>query len=80
MAVVDAHVFPSFLTPVLTQFLFSKLPTTSRPCFCRAERRKYAGKKVRLNWGSNYQPPGLESDTLTTEPSGRGAQKDKECS
>ena len=38
----------------------------------RALRRKYAGKKSRLNQGSNSQPPGHESDTLTTEPPGRG--------
>ena len=36
---------------------------------------KYAGKKSRLNRGSNSQPPGHESDTLTTEPSGRGTLK-----
>ena len=43
-------------------------------CFCRGERRKYAGKKSRLNRGSNSKPPGHESDTLTTEPPGRGFQ------
>ena len=72
MAVSDAHVFPGFLTPVLTQPFFPNPPTTFLTCFCRGERRKYAGKKVRLNRGSNSQPPGHESDTLTTEPSGRG--------
>ena len=71
MAVGDAHVFPGFLTPVLTQLFFPKPPTTFLTCFCRGERRKYAGKKSRLNRGSNSQPPGLESDTLTTEPPGR---------
>ena len=35
-------------------------------CFCRGERRNYAGKKLRLNRGSTSQPPGHESDTLTT--------------
>ena len=70
MAVGDAHVFPGFLTPVLTQLFFPKPPTTFLTCFCRGERRKYAGKKSRLNRGSNSQPPGLESDTLTTEPPG----------
>ena len=30
------------------------------------------GKKSRLNRGSNSQQPGNESDTLTTEPPGRG--------
>ena len=67
MAVGDAHVFPGFLTPVLTQFFFPKPPTTFLICFCRGERRK----EVRLNLGSNSQPPGHEYDTLTTELPGR---------
>ena len=69
MAVGYAHVFPGFLTPVLTQLFFLKPPTTFLTCFCRGERRKYAGWKVRLNLGSNSQPQGHESNTLTTEPS-----------
>ena len=73
MAVGDAYVFSGFLTPVLTQLFFPKPPTTFLTCFCRGERRKYAGKKSRLNWGSNSQPPGHESDTLTTEPPERGS-------
>ena len=72
MAVGDAHVFPDFLTPVLTQLFFPKPPTAFLTCFCRGERRKYAEKKVRLNRESNSQTLGHESDTLTTEPSGRG--------
>ena len=72
MAVGDAYVFPGFLTPVLTQLFFPKPPTTFLTCFCRGERRKYAGKKSRLNRGSNSQPPGHESDMLTTEPPGQG--------
>ena len=71
MAVDDAYVFPGFLSPVLTQLFFPKPPTTFPTCFCRGERQKYAGKKSRLNRGSNSQPPGHESDTLTTEPLGR---------
>ena len=71
MAVGDAHVFPGFLTPVLTLLFFPKSPTTFLTCFCRGERRKYAGKKSRLNRVSNSQPPGHESDMLTTEPPGR---------
>ena len=59
------HVFPGFLTPVLTQFSFPKPPTTFLTRFCRGERRKYAVKKSRLNRGSNSQPPGYESNTLT---------------
>ena len=72
MAVDDAYAFPGFLTPVLTQLFFPKPPTTFLTCFCRGERQKYAGKKSRLNLGSNSQPPGHESDTLTIEPHGRG--------
>ena len=72
MAVGDTHVFPGFLTSALTQVFFPKPTTTFLTCLCRNERRKNAGKKVRLNRGSNSQPPGHESDTLTTEPLGRG--------
>ena len=53
MAVGDAHVFPGFLTPVLTKLFFPKPPTTFLTCFCRGVRRKYAEKKVRLNRGYN---------------------------
>ena len=48
-------------SPVLIQLFFPKPPNTLIKCFCRGERRKYAGKKVRLNRGSNSQPPGHES-------------------
>ena len=72
MAVGDAYVFPGFLTPVLTQLFLPKPPTTFPTCFCRGERRKYAGKKSRLDWGSNSEPQGHESDTLTTDPTRRG--------
>ena len=72
MAVGDAYVFPGFLTPVLTQLFLPKPPTTFLTCFCRGERRKYAGKKSRLNRGSKSQPPGHESDTLPTDPPRRG--------
>ena len=72
MAVGDAYVFPGFLTPVLTHLFLPKPPTTFLTCFCRGERRKYAGKKSRLDWGSNSQPQGHESDTLTTEPPRQG--------
>ena len=63
--------FPDFLTPALTQLFFQKPLTTLLTCFCSGERRKYAGKKVHLNQGSNSQPLGHESDMLTTEPPGR---------
>ena len=76
MAVGDAYVFPGFLIPVLTHLFFPKPPTTFPTCFCRGERRRYAGKKSLLNRGSNSQPPGHESDTLTTEPPRREAFAD----
>ena len=38
----DPHVFPGFLTPVLTQLFFPKPQTTFLACFCRGERLKYA--------------------------------------
>ena len=72
MAVVDTYVIPGFLTPVLTQLIFQKPPTTFLTCLCRGERQKYPGKKSRLNRGSKSQPPGHESDMLTTEPPGWG--------
>ena len=72
MAVCDAHVFPGFLTPVLPQLFFPKPPTTFLTCFCGDDRRKYSEKQARFRRGSNSQPPGHESDTLTTEPHGRG--------
>ena len=75
MAVGDTYVFPGCLTPVLTQLFFSKPPTAFLTCFCRGERRKYAGKKSCLNRGSNSQPPGHQSDMLTTELPGRCSEK-----
>ena len=68
MAVGDAYMFSGFLSPVPTQRFFQKPLTTFLTCFCRGERQKYARKKSRLNRGSNSQPPGHESDMLTTEP------------
>ena len=67
----DAHVFPGFFTPVLTQLLFPRPPTTFLTCFCRGERRKCTEKKVHLNRGSKSQPPNHRSDTFTTELLGR---------
>ena len=66
MAVGDAHVFPGFLIPVLTQFFFPKPPLF----FSHTSAEMRGRNKVRLNRGSNSQPPGHESDTLTTEPPG----------
>ena len=49
---VDAYVFPGFLTSVLTQLFFPKPPTTFLTCFCRGERRK----KSRLNRERIHNP------------------------
>ena len=81
MAVGDTHVFPGFLSLVLTQLFFPKPLTTFLTCFCRGERRKYAGKKVGLIRGSNSQLSGHETDTLTTELTGWGLvlEREKKC-
>ena len=45
MAVGSAQVFPSFLTPVLTQLFFPKPQTTFLTCICRGKNtpeRKFA--------------------------------------
>ena len=65
MAVGDAHVFPGFLTPVLTQFAFQ----SHRLLFSHTTEVRGEIKKVRLDRVSNSQPPGHE--TLSTEPPGR---------
>ena len=68
MAVSDAHVFPCFLTPVLTQLFFPK----PRLLFSHASAEVWGENTVHLNRRSNSQPPGHESDTLTTELPGLG--------
>ena len=37
MTVGDTHVFPGFLTPVLTQLFFPKPPATFLTCYYRGE-------------------------------------------
>ena len=71
MVAGDAHVFPGFLTSVPTQLSFQSHRLLFPHAFSRGKRRKYAGKKVRLNRVSNSQPPGHESDTFNTELPGR---------
>ena len=61
----DAHVFPGFVTQVLTQFPSKANNYGTFLISFRVERRKYPGKKVCDNGVSNSQPP--ESDLLTTE-------------
>ena len=60
------HMFPGFLSPVLTQLSFQSHRLFFLECF-RGERRKYPGKKIHFNRVSNSKPPGHKSDTLTTE-------------
>ena len=75
MAVGDARVFPGFLIPVLSKLLFPKLLFSYASAEVRErkgkKKKKTAGRKVHLNWGPNSQPQDHESDTLTTEPTGR---------
>ena len=65
MAVGDAHVFPEFLTPLLT-------PTTFLTSADVRGEKTPERKVARLNRVSNSQPQRHESDTLTTELPGRG--------
>ena len=44
------HMFPGFLSPVLTQLFFPKPPPTFPRCYCRGEKRKYAFK----TWPNEY--------------------------
>ena len=47
----------SWLSHISTNTTFFPKPlTTFLTCFSRSERRKYAVKKVCLNWASNSQP------------------------
>ena len=67
------HTCVSWISHTSTNTTFClKPPTTSPTCFFRGETLKCAGKKVCLNRVSNSQPPGHESDTLTTESPERG--------
>ena len=68
MVVSDVHVFPGFLTPVLTQLPFQ----SHQLLFSHASEmsgENTPDKKICLNRVSHSQLPGChESDTLTTEP------------
>ena len=68
--VISWHTCVTWLSNTNTYTTFFLKPlTTFLKCF-RGERRK----KVCLNQVSNSQPPGHESDTLTTEPPRRGVR------
>ena len=64
MAVDDAHVFPGFLTPVLTQLSFQ----SHQLLFSHASAEVRGEKMPEIKFATNSQPPGYESDMLTTEP------------
>ena len=73
MAVGDAHVFPGFLTPVLTQLSFQshRLLFTEASAVVRGENtpeRKFASTGYRTQ-----KPPSHEYDRLTTELPSQGA-------
>ena len=86
MEVGDAYVFPGFLTLAMTSWLshtstdttfLSKATNYFSHMLLQRWDTKYAGKKSRLNWASNSQPPGHESDMLNTKPPGRGPLQGK---
>ena len=74
MVVGDAHVFPGFLTPVLTQLFFPKPPTTFLTCFCRGERRRKESSPQQCcidgsSTGDTSTPDGSKGDTSTPDGS-----------
>ena len=74
MAVGDAHAFPGFLTPIPTQLSFQIHQLLFSHVSAESERQKCAVKQVRINRVLNSQPPGHESDMLTTAPPGQDIQ------
>ena len=78
MAVSEAHVFPGFLTPSLTQLSFqsqqlllshgsAEVKGENKP-----ERKFSTGDKAKKSQLSNSQQPGHKYDTLTNEPTWQG--------
>ena len=74
MEVIDAHAFPAFLTSVLTQISFQSHRILFSHASAEVRRKKYRGKKFCLNWVSNSQLPGHDSNMLTTEPPGQSSE------
>ena len=72
MAVCDSHMFPGFLTTVLTQSFFQSHQLLFSCASEEVRGKNMEEKKFHLNWVLNSQPLGHECDTLTTEPSGQG--------
>ena len=71
MAISDAHVFLGFLTPVLTKISFQSHRLLFSHASADVRGENTPEKKFCLNRVLNSQPPGHESNTLTTEPPGR---------
>ena len=72
MAVGDAHVFPGFLTRVPTQVSFQKHRQLFSHASAEVRGENTPERKFALTGDRTHKPPGHESDTLTTEPPGRG--------
>ena len=68
----SSQTYVSWLSHTSTNTTFFPKPPNIFLILCFSKRRKYAGKKVHLNWVSISQPQGHGSDTLTTEPPGQG--------
>ena len=68
MAVSDAHVFPGFFTPALTQLSFQ----SHRLLFSHTSAEVRDENMLERKLASNLQPPSHKSDKLTTEPPGLG--------
>ena len=69
MAVSDAHVFPGFLIPVLTQLFLLKPPSSFLTCSAEVRGENLLERKFALTGDRGH-----ESDTLTTEPPRWGNQ------
>ena len=69
MAVGDTHVFPGFLTPVLTQLSFQSHQLLFSHASVEVRGQNTPSEKLA---STKYQIHNHESNTLTTEPSRRG--------
>ena len=71
MAVSDEHVFPGFLTPVLTQLFFQSHQLLFSHASAEVRGENTLERKL-ASTGDRTQPPGHESDNFPTEPPWRG--------
>ena len=70
MAVGDAHVFPGFLTPVLTQLSFQSHRLVFSHASAEVRDENTPERKFALT-GYRTQPSCHKCDTFSTEPPGR---------